>query len=75
MYIFKSKDTDAYFPETLIYFNTEEYAVCTASVILNRFITGAVLCNISSKLQLWPDFQQDLDYSFVQFKFWDAAYL
>jgi len=52
MYIFKSKDTDAYFPETPIYFNTEEYALCIASVILNRFITEAVLCSISSKLQL-----------------------
>lgn len=69
MCIFKSKGTNAYFPGTPIYFNTEEYAVCTASVILNRFITGAVLCSVSSKLQQVLIFLQDLDYSFVEFKF------
>lgn len=52
MYIFKSKDSDATFQRLSIYFNTEMCVVCTASVILNKFITEAVLCSISSILQL-----------------------
>lgn len=50
--ILKPKDTDVYFPEIPVYFNTKDYALHTAAVILNRFILGAVLCSISSKTLL-----------------------
>lgn len=47
--ILKPKDTDVYFP---VYFNTKDYALHAAALILNRFILGAISCSISSKTLL-----------------------